>query len=155
MTNTPNPSGITVRYTEGGIKVEATGAAALEFLCHLADLPAETRKAKQPAAMPATDKDAAMKLDTLLAGSPTLLELQRGLRHLRAEWRRVWLRVRLRRELTYLDREEERAVNEVEWRKAELEDAQGNLIRLQVVYANRRAALRRRLEAAARSAEVL
>lgn len=95
-----------------------------------------------------------MKLETLLAGSPTLIELQQGLRHLHAEWRRVWLRVRLRRELTYLDREEERAVNEVEWRKAELDDAQGNLIRLQVVYANRRAALRRRLEAA-RSAEAL
>ncbi|MDF9428248.1 hypothetical protein EM868_00325 [Cupriavidus gilardii] len=95
-----------------------------------------------------------MKLETLLAGSPTLIELRQGLRHLHAEWRRVWLRVRLRRELTYLDREEERAVNEVEWRKAELDDAQGNLIRLQVVYANRRAALRRRLEAA-RSAEAL
>lgn len=57
MTNTPKRSGITVRHTKDGLKVDATGAAAREFLRQLAGLPPETGDAKQAAAFPANDKD--------------------------------------------------------------------------------------------------
>jgi len=88
-----------------------------------------------------------MKLKEIIAGSPALVELLAGWQSVRAEVRRVLARVRLQRELTNLDREEERAVHEVEWRQHELTQAAQNLALLQVRYENRRTVLRRRLHA--------
>ena len=86
-----------------------------------------------------------MKLKQILAGSPAVIELQEGLQRVCAEWRRVCLRVQLQRELTSLDREEERAIYEVEWRQRELHEAEGNLALLQFQYESRRRSLHRRL----------
>lgn len=86
-----------------------------------------------------------MKLKELIAGSPALVEFVAGLQSVRAEIRRVLTRVRLQRELASLDREEERAVYEVEWRQEDLAKAEQNLVLLQARYEGRRKILHRRL----------
>ncbi|AST88000.1 hypothetical protein CIG66_17055 [Ralstonia pseudosolanacearum] len=76
---------------------------------------------------------------------PVAAELLAGLRRIRAEWQRLRLRVGVQRQLRQLDREEFHAVRDVEWQQEELARAEGNLARLQAMYAGRRRVLHRRL----------
>ncbi|WP_231409640.1 hypothetical protein [Ralstonia solanacearum] len=76
---------------------------------------------------------------------PVAAELIAGIRRIRAEWQRLRLRVGVQRQLRQLDREEFRAVRDVEWQQEELARAEGNLVRLQAIYAGRRRVLYRRL----------
>ncbi|WP_407059083.1 hypothetical protein ACKZDW_13255 [Ralstonia syzygii subsp. celebesensis] len=80
-----------------------------------------------------------------LTQGPVAAELIAGIRRIRAEWQRLRLRVGVQRQLRQLDREEFRAVRDVEWQQEELARAEGNLVRLQTMYAGRRRVLYRRL----------
>ncbi|WP_199031715.1 hypothetical protein [Ralstonia sp. ASV6] len=76
---------------------------------------------------------------------PVAAELMAGIRRVRAEWQRLRLRVGVQRQLCLLDREEFRAVRDVEWQMEELARSEANLARLQAMYAGRRRVLYRRL----------
>ncbi|PRF69344.1 hypothetical protein C6Q12_29680 [Burkholderia multivorans] len=81
-----------------------------------------------------------------LAAGPVLAELLSGLRRVRAELRRLIVRVRTQCQLRRLDRDERRAMRDLDWMQRELDAARTNFTLLQGAYANQRRALYRRLQ---------
>lgn len=76
---------------------------------------------------------------------PVLIELRSGLRRVRAELRRLVVRVRTQCQLRRIDRDERRAIRDLEWMQRELDSARTNFTLLQGAYSNQRRALYRRL----------
>ncbi|MGK8195224.1 hypothetical protein [Burkholderia cepacia] len=85
------------------------------------------------------------RLPSLTAG-PVLTELLSGLRRVRAELRRLVVRVRTQRQLRRIDRDELRAARDLDWMQRELDRTQTNFALLQGAYASQRRALYRRLQ---------
>ncbi|MDN7900130.1 hypothetical protein QZM82_28455 [Burkholderia cepacia] len=85
------------------------------------------------------------RLPKLTAG-PVLAELLSGLRRVRAELRRLVVRVRTQCQLRRIDRDELRAARDLDWMQRELDRTQTNFALLKGAYANQRRALYRRLQ---------
>lgn len=85
------------------------------------------------------------RLPKLTAG-PVLAELLSGLRRVRAELRRLVVRVRTQCQLRRIDRDERRAIRDLDWMQRELDCARTNFTLLQGAYTNQRRALYRRLQ---------
>lgn len=77
---------------------------------------------------------------------PVLTEIRAGLGSILAEVRRMIERVNIQCELRGIQRQEKRAVREVEWLRNELVQHQRNLDWLQIEYRARRLALAARLD---------
>ncbi|NTZ82382.1 hypothetical protein FCJ61_04955 [Burkholderia metallica] len=84
-----------------------------------------------------------------LTKGPVVAELLTGMRRIRAECRRLLMRVNVQRQLRRIDQDERRALHDIAWMQRDLDSARDNLARLQVTYANRRRALHRRLRESA------
>ncbi|MDK3025552.1 hypothetical protein QO239_23435 [Cupriavidus taiwanensis] len=80
------------------------------------------------------------------AQGPVLTEIRAGLSSILAEVRRMVERVHIQCELRGIQRQERRAVREVEWLRNELLQQQRNLDWLQIEYRARRLALAARLD---------
>ncbi|NSX04833.1 hypothetical protein [Cupriavidus gilardii] len=83
---------------------------------------------------------------------PVAQEIRAGLSAVAAEVRRMVARVKVHRELRSIDREEARAVREVNWLRDELVNQERNLAWLEREYRDRRKALNARLHALGRVA---
>ncbi|AIV76443.1 Uncharacterised protein [Burkholderia pseudomallei] len=81
-----------------------------------------------------------------LARGPVLSELLAGLRRIRAEFRRAFVRVTTQCQLRRIERDERRAMHDLAWMERDLHNAKTNFVLLQGAYANRRRALYRRLK---------
>lgn len=77
---------------------------------------------------------------------PVAQEIRVGLTSIAAEVRRVMARVRIHRELRSIEREERRAIREVDWLREELVNQERNLTWLEREYRERRKALNARLQ---------